>query len=140
MANYKQLILTNFDLLAAVVAPQIIDGHNTSSTTIRVTWKAMPVQNGIIVSYSVYYQAIGGSYSDSTKRYKQVGSALTQADLTGLEVYVLYNITVTASTSAGEGPSSIAIAVRTAEAGKIINCHKMKLCIIFGRIINLYEK
>ena len=80
----------------------------------------MLVQNGVIDSYRVYYQAVGGGYRDSIKRYKKVAGGSTQVDLTGLEEYVLYNISVSASTSAGEGPSSIAIPVRTAEAGKIM--------------------
>ena len=111
-------------MLAPSAAPEKVKGYGTSSTTIRVTWNAPPAvdQNGIIILYNVSYQSVGDSYSDSTKRCKQVAGDSTQADFTGLEVYVLYNITVSASTSAGEGPSSIIIAVRTAEAGKIVKC------------------
>ena len=47
-----------------------------------------------------------------------MAGASNQADLTGLETNVDYNIIVYASTSAGEGPSSISIVVETAEAGK----------------------
>ena len=107
-------------MLAPSAAPENIEGYNTSSTTIRVTWKVPPSaeQNGIIIWYTLSYQAIGGSYNDSTKRYKKVTGASTQADLTGLEENVLYNITVLAATGAGEGPNSIAVAVRTSKAGK----------------------
>ena len=114
-------------------APNDIQGYNTSSTTIRVTWKFPPLaeQNGFIVSQCVYYQAVEGSYRDVTKRSKQVTGASTQTNLTGLEVFVLYNISVSASTSAGEGPSSIAISVRTAEAGKKINCYYDKISVFF---------
>ena len=76
------------------------------------------MQSGIIVSYRVSYQAVRGSYRDSTKRHKEVTGASTRTDLIGLEEYVTYNITVSASTSAGEGPRSTAVAVRTKEAGK----------------------
>ena len=115
----------DFDLLAPSAAPNGIRGYNASSTTIRVIWEVPPLaeQNGIILWYTVFYQAIGGSYNDTTERYKQVAGASTQADLTGLEENVLYNITISSSTSVGEGPSSMAIAVRTAEAGKICNCN-----------------
>ena len=114
-------------MLAPSAAPEAIEGYNTSSTTIRVTWKLPPLaeQNGIIVSQYVYYQAVEGSYRESTKRHKQVTGTSTQTDLSGLEEYVIYNISVSASTSAGEGPNSIAIAVRTAEAGEIINYYMM---------------
>ena len=88
-----------------------------------MTWTSVAGvhQNGIIVSYRVSYQAVGGSYIDGTKRDKQEAGASNQADLTGLEANVDYNISVYASTSAGEGPSSISIVVKTAEAGKTFN-------------------
>ena len=116
-------------MLAPSAATENIEGYNTSSTTIRVTWKFPPLaeQNGIIISYTVSYQAVGGSYRDGRKKHKQVTGISTQTDLTGLEEYVAYIISVSASTSAGEGPSSITIVVRTAEAGKRNNCHLVRL-------------
>ena len=88
-----------------------------------MTWASVAAvhQNGFIVSYRVSYQAVGGSFIDGTTRDKQVAGASNQADLTGLEAYVDYNITVYASTSAGEGPSSTSIVVKTAEAGKTLS-------------------
>ena len=129
-------MLTDFALLAPSAAPENIKGYSSSSTAIRVTWNAPPAvdQNGIIILYNVSYQSVGGSYSGSTNRCKQVAGDSTQTDLTGLEVYVLYNITVSASTSAGEGPSSIIIGVRTAETGKICKCNMRS---IFGMIIKM---
>ena len=113
-------------MLVHSAAPENIEGYNTSSTTIRVTWNAMAVHNGQVDSYRVFYQAVGGSYTDSTRRHKQVAGGSTQTDLTGLEEYVLYSISVAASTNAGEEPSSIVITVRTAEDGKLINCHMIR--------------
>ena len=123
-------------LKAPSAAPEIIEGYNTSSTTIRVTWKVPPSaeKNGIITWYIVSYQAIGGSYNDSTKRYKKVTGASTQADLTGLEEYVLYNITVSAATSSGEGPNSIAVTVRTSKAGKTSSFENDDFCACFEMI------
>ena len=88
-----------------------------------MTWASVAAlqQNGIVVTYRVSYQAVGGSFIDDTKRDKQVAGASNQADLTGLEANVEYNITVYASTSAGEGPSSIFVVVKTAEAGKSLS-------------------
>ena len=107
-------------LTAPSSAPENVQGYNTSSSSIRVTWANVAAvhQNGIIVSYRVSYQAVGGSFRDGGKKDKQVAGASNQADLTGLEANVDYNITVLASTSAGEGPSSSYIVVKTAEAGK----------------------
>ena len=115
------------DLLAPSAAPENVKCYSSSSTAIRVTWTAAPTHNGIIVSYSVSYQAVGGSYEDSRTRHKQVTGSSTQTDLTGLEESVIYNITVSASTSAGKGPSSIEITVRTGEAGKTFNCDMLSL-------------
>ena len=53
-----------------------------------------------------------------------VTGASTQTDLIGLEKYAFYSISVSASTSAGEGPSGIVVTVRTSEAGKTSN-HNM---------------
>ena len=133
---------TDFDLLAQSAAPKHIQGYNTSSTTIRVIWEFPPLaeQNGIIISYTVSYQAIGGHYRDSTKRYKQVTGASTETNLTRLEEYVLYNITVSAATTAGEGPTSTAISVRTAEDGKIINCYMKLVCILPIGLENVHKK
>ena len=123
VVSTKQPLKTDFDLLAPSAAPGNVQGYNTSSSSIRVTWASVAAvhQNGIIVSYRVSYQAVGGSFIDGTKRDKQVAGASNQADLTGLEANVEYNITVYASTSAGEGPSSISIAVKTTKAGKTFN-------------------
>ena len=40
-------------------APQNVNGHNSSSTSILVTWDEVPVeqQNGIIKSYTITYQS-----------------------------------------------------------------------------------
>ena len=123
VVSTKQSVKTDFDLLAPSAAPGSVRGYDTSSSSIRVTWASVAAvhQNGIIVSYRVSYQAVGGSFIDGTKRDKQVAGASNQADLTGLEAYVDYKIIVYASTSAGEGPSSTSIVVKTAEAGKTLS-------------------
>ena len=123
VVSTKQPLKTDFDLLAPSAAPGNVQGYNSSSSSIRVTWTSVAAvhQNGMIVSYRVSYQAVGGSFIDGTTRDKQVVGASNQADLTGLEANVEYNITVYASTSAGEGPSSISIAVKTTKAGKTFN-------------------
>ena len=102
VVSTKQSVKTDFDLLAPSAAPGSVQGYNTSSSSIRVTWASVAAvhQNGIIVSYRVSYQAVGGSFIDGTTRDKQVSN---QADLTGLEAYVDYNITVYASTVLGRG-------------------------------------
>ena len=119
----KELLKSDLDLLAPSAAPGNVQGSSTSSSSIRVTWANVTClhRNGIILSYRVSYQAVGGSFTVSTKRDKDVAGASNQVDLTNLEANVNYSITVTASTSAGEGPSSIAMVVETAEAGETLS-------------------
>ena len=123
MIKQKHSLKPDFDLSAPSAVPRSVQGYNISSTIIRVTWTAPGAaeQNGIIVHYIISYRAVEGSYNDSTLRTKQVTGISRQADITGLEENVAYNITMLASTSIGVGPSSPAITVRTAIAGKTRN-------------------
>ena len=103
-----------------------MQGHNTSSTSIQVSWVAPNAadQNGAVTVYTVYYQAVGANVHDGTLKQQAVVAPLNETVLTGLEEYVEYNISVSASTSVGEGPFSASIVVRTAEAGKSVSVEK----------------
>ena len=108
---------TDFVFLAPSAAPQNVQGSSSSFDSIRVTWTppAFSAQNGDINSYILSYQVVG---QDDTKKSKTMNGASRKSDLTELDANKVYKITVRATTSAGEGPSSNAITVRTAEAGK----------------------
>ena len=117
--------MTSLTILLSVVpsaAPGNVEGYNTSASTIRVSWTALTPQdqNGIIINYIIRYKAQTGSFSDGDEKTLQISDSATQANLTGLEAFVGYNISVTAATSVGEGPSSILLVVTTAEAGKLL--------------------
>ena len=103
-----------------------MQGHNTSSTSIQVSWVAPSAadQNGAVTVYTVYYQAVGANIHDGRLKQQAVVAPLNETVLTGLEEYVEYNISVSASTSVGEGPFSASIVVRTAEAGKSVSVEK----------------
>ena len=111
-----------------------MQGHNTSSTSIQVSWEAPSAvdQNGALTEYTVYYQAVGANIHNGTLKQQAVVAPLNETVLTGLEEYVEYNITVSASTSVGEGPVSASIIVRTAEAGKIFEVDKS--CVLLKMI------
>ena len=53
-------------------APINVQGYNTSSTDLKVTWQAPSNvdKNGVIIGYIVYYQAVSGGYTDGTLRTK----------------------------------------------------------------------
>ena len=85
-------------------APQNVKGHNSSSTSILVTWDEVPVeqQNGIITGYTITYQSQTGNHNGNVS----AGPSDRQKNITGLKENVFYNITVFASTVKGDGPHS----------------------------------
>ena len=82
--------------------------NDTTSTSILVEWNEVPAadQNGIILSYTVMYQAIGGESLDAPAYNKTVDSSLRRANLTDLIKNQNYSISVLATTSKGNGPYS----------------------------------
>ena len=95
--------------------PQNVQGQNTSSTSISVSWEAVQadLQNGIITGYNITYQ----SETENDNGVVEAGPNDLQANLTGLKEFVKYNISVVAFTAKGDGPPSI-IVVRTDEDSK----------------------
>ena len=90
----------------------------TSPRNITVMWEeVVPIdQNGVITMYKVLYQpqeTFGGAIGPLT-----VNVAELTVDLTDLEEYVNYNISVRAYTSAGEGPYSDGVVELTFEDSK----------------------
>ena len=91
-------------------------GHNTSSTSILVEWDDVPAydQNGIIMSYNITYQSLTENHSNSTT----VDYPVRQVTLLDLKEFVIYSITVFASTKIGDGPASDPVYVKTDEDSK----------------------
>ena len=74
-------------------------------------------QNGVITMYQVLYQPLetfGGTIGPLTVNVTEL-----TADLTDLEEYVNYTISVRAYTSAGEGPYSDGVRVLTNEDSEL---------------------
>ena len=96
--------------------PQSVEGHNSSSTSILVTWNEVLAdeQNGIITGYTITYK----SQTENDNGNVQVNGSVLQTELTNLKEYVNYNITVLASTVKGDGPASDPIVVRTDQDSK----------------------
>ena len=108
-------VLTSF-ISEPSAAPLNVRGHNTSSTSIFVTWDDVPAadKNGIITSYNITYHSLTENHSNSTT----VDYPDRQVTLIGLKEFVNYSITVSASTNIGPGPASDAIIVITGEDSK----------------------
>ena len=101
-------------------APENVSAFQTGARRMLVTWKPVPLcdQNGIITGYTVYYQAVQGNFENDTEQSLRVNASVTTVEVSQLEEYVTYNVSVSAHTSAGEGPRSKGVVVRTAEASE----------------------
>ena len=97
-------------------APENVRGHNSSPTSILVTWDDVPAaeQNGIILTYTITYESLTENHNGNvTVNYPD-----HQRNLTGLREYVNYSITVFASTVKGDGLASYPIIVITDQNSK----------------------
>ena len=86
-----------------------------------MSWEEVPAisQNGEIIIYEVQYKPLETfNGTISIERVNTSGPVLMM-NLTGLEEYVEYNISVRAYTSTGAGPYSDPVTNRTLEDGKI---------------------
>jgi len=110
------VILLSISISEPDGAPQNVQGQNTSSTSILVTWDEVPAeqQNGIITSYTITYK----SQTENDNGNVEVNGSVRQTELANLKEYVNYNITVFASTVKGDGPASDPIVVRTDQDSK----------------------
>ena len=122
----KHALNLKFQFFSVPSAPPIsVQGYNTSSTSIFVSWGEVPVsdQNGVILSYTVTYQALPPYASPGSKLTKTVNAPNTSVTLEDLNEFTDYNITVFASTIKGGGTISAPIIVRTDEDSKYTNSH-----------------
>ena len=85
-------------------------GQNTSSTSISVSWEEVQAEllNGIITGYTIKFESL----TENDNGFLQAGHNDRWANLTELEEFVEYNISVVAFTVKGYGPPSV-IVVRT---------------------------
>ena len=100
--------------------PQNVQANAASSTEIMVTWEeVLPIdQNGIITNYEVQYEPLQFMGSLDTMFVNTTDMAV---NLTNLQEYVEYNISVRAYTIIGPGPYSDPVTERTLEDRKLIN-------------------
>ena len=108
-------------------APQNVRGHNTSSTSISVSWEEVQsdLQNGIITGYNITYE----SQTENDKGVVLAGPNDRQANLAGLKEFVKYNISVIAFTVKGDGPPTV-IVVRTDQDSKLNYSLKKKIFVL----------
>lgn len=97
------------------MAPVNVVAQSLTSTSIRVTWEEVPEinRNGIIDEYEVCYdplETFGGLIMEG-----RVNTSDLSYNISGLQEFVNYTITVRAYTSVGPGPDSEANTEMTLE-------------------------
>ena len=101
-------------------SPSNVVAMNTSATSITVMWDIVPEidQNGVITMYEVLYvplETFSGAIGENA-----INVTVMMANLTDLEGYVNYNISVRAYTEIGAGPYSEPVTELTPQTGTII--------------------
>ncbi|XP_015753438.1 PREDICTED: phosphatidylinositol phosphatase PTPRQ-like [Acropora digitifera] len=88
---------------------------NTSSTSIRVTWREVPFGflHGILRGYRVFYKKTDDN--NTTYIDASIGSTERELDITGLEKFTRYSVKALAFTRKGNGPVTHNISVLTDE-------------------------
>ena len=79
----------------------------------------MPVKNnlnGVPTHYTLRYSGVEFQTTEKTEQINYTSSANETLSLTGLEAYTVYEISVSLSTSVGEGSLS-SIQIRTLQTG-----------------------
>ena len=104
-------------------SPQNVVATALSSTEIEVSWEEVPAidRNGEIIMYKIKYEPL-----DCGLMVENINTTtpVLMMNLTGLEEYVEYNITVRAYTSEGPGPySDPPVTERTLEDGMRKPCY-----------------
>ena len=90
----------------------------TTSSPLRVTWTIDP-PDGLVLSYTIYVTRLERGSTMVT--HTSTDTQLLQFDIPNLDPYELVEISVSASNSAGEGPSSPGVRGRTREERKLRN-------------------
>ena len=106
----------HFSLLVPSLPPADIQSHNTSSTSLMVTWNPVPkgFTHGIVLGYLVLYK----KEKDSHYSYANKTSLVNSAELTNLDKFTMYVVKVLAFTIKGNGELSNKTLVRTHEDGE----------------------
>ena len=113
------MIHISFSYPGPATPPQNVQVNVASYIEIMVTWEeVLPIdQNGIITNYEVQYEPLQFMESLDTMFVNTTDMAV---NLTNLQEYVQYNISVRAYTSVGFGHFSTEITERTFEDGRCL--------------------
>ena len=100
-------------------APENVTAIAITSTEIEFSWQEVPPidHNGIITTYEIEFMPLNTFGGTLVAETVNVSSTVLKIELTALEEYVEYNISVRAYTSVGPGPYSDGVMETTLEDG-----------------------
>ncbi len=108
-----------------------------SSTTIGVMWDNVQEidQNGVLISFEILYVPLETFNGVLFSNKVNTSASHRSLNITGLQEYVEYNISVRAYTSVGAGPFSTTVTGRTSEDGKMELIHYSLLIRYYSYIL-----
>ena len=89
-----------------------------SASALQINWKPPLVPSGIIIAYTLYAR-----YDNGSKDEINVNGSSRMYVLGNLSPHQLVHVQMSASTIAGEGPTSAEAHNRTSQAGVLIEIH-----------------
>lgn len=96
-------------------APLNIQVTSNSSSSVLVSWTPPSTPNGVVTTYNLYI-----NYSDGSSITRmQISGAAVNYTVSGLQPYQLVSVSISASTAAGEGPTSEVVTGRSMELGML---------------------
>ena len=108
-----------FSLVLSVEAPLItVTMTSVTSTAIPLTWTSA---GSVVNSYEIVWRYYFGECSDVRGGRATVPGDMTSYTIEGVEEYITYSITVTATNNVSSAVSEKVATVRTSEAGEVIS-------------------
>lgn len=110
-------VLDTFVFLVVFVKPIHVTAHNTSSSSLMVSWsEPEELTHGIFCGVEIFYRLNGASQRLSAA----VASGIREYELTNLLPYTVYGISVKPYTLEGEGKESEEVLARTGGGGRLL--------------------
>jgi len=118
VSEWKLSTFFNQPFLGPSAPPQDLKLKDTTSTSLLVGWNEVPAvdKNGIIISYTVSYQAIDSALVENLTVYFPTREVI----LTGLIKSMNYSVKILASTDKGDGMYSDPEFFVTNQDGKLV--------------------
>ena len=121
-------------------SPSSVHAHNTSSTSLSVSWGPVPAGyvHGVLLGFKVLYQE--SNAGNNTWLENTVDARIMSFAITNLTKFTKYNIQVLGFTIKGDGKPSKSLRVRTDEDGEcglmVLGClATLETSIFAGKIV-----